>query len=971
MKKILITVLALLLATEFNAADRFVDFSKGELWLNKEGTLAIYVDKNDERGVERAVGDLAKDIYNVCGSTVTITNNKDEARIVVGTLGSSKAIDEIVDKGYIKGSSLKGKNEKYIAKLIGDQFYVVGSNRRGTIYGIYEISRQIGVSPWYWWADAPIVRHKNIYISKRGEFTDGEPSVKYRGIFINDESPSFTSWCKNKFGGVNSKMYSHMFELLLRLKANYLWPAMWGNAFNEDDAQSPVLADYYGIYMGTSHHEPMMRAHKEYTKRREEVGPWDYNVNKKGLDKFFRDGLERNKEFDNVITIGMRGDGDRALGKGDDTENIKSLVSVLEGQRKIISEVYKTSPANVPQLWAIYTEVQRYYDRGLSVSDDVIKLFCDNNWGYIRRTGPVKEQGKPMGLYYHIDMNGGPWNDRWVTTRTVPMLREQLNLAYQTGIDDLWVFNVGDLKPKELLIDFVMKYAWNPNAIQAYDVSQYMIDWARANFGGEHSVAIADIVTKYTKYNLMRKPEVQGTRIFSVVNHNEADRMEAMWNDVEHKADSIRRLLPEYAQSAYYQLVFYPAMASAGVGRIYLNADRNHQYARQGRVSANEYAKIVDDLYKRDKELEAYYNNELSNGKWKGMMQDRHFGYAHWWMPKKDSIPVMQTVSPLVHPAMGVVAEGSEFAADERVQVLPVFDNLDDQTYYIDVFNKGTGTIAYKAESKEKWVVIDRAEGTTAKDARLYVNIAWEKLSEGEHSAVVVIEAEGKKENVSLKAVKKELPVSDEPFYGSLTGAEFTIPAYGYADKTTNGEAHWTQLPLLGRDKANMGIQPVTAKSDNSKNAPRLDYNVYFDKSGEITLLLGVLPTQDVNPERGLRIAVAIDDNERVILDARQGMLDTFREYGTKALAASPVLKAVPKANRSIKLISGNGFCRNGLFDNIRWLDVKLTIDKPGMHKLHVYMVDPEVVVEKIVVNPDNNHPSYMGAPVKLHAKNI
>lgn len=238
-------------------------------------------------------------------------------------------------------------------------------------------------------ADAPVKKRVSAYVAA-GSYASGEPKVKYRGIFINDEWPSFGTWCNNQFGGINHKVYEKIFELLLRLKANDFWPAMWASAFSEDDPLSPQTANDYGIVMGTSHHEPMMRAHKEYTCRRDEVGPWDYSVNAKRLDRFFREGVSRNRGYDNIITIGMRGDGDVAMGKGDDADNMATLRKVIRSQRHIIKDVYGRSSETVPQLWAIFTEVQRYYDAGFTVPDDVTLLFCDNNWGYIRRKGRIR-----------------------------------------------------------------------------------------------------------------------------------------------------------------------------------------------------------------------------------------------------------------------------------------------------------------------------------------------------------------------------------------------------------------------------------------------------------------------------------------------------------------------------------------------------------------------------------------------------
>ena len=516
------------------AAERFVSFNTvndGFLLCPSNGTITY--DDNDWEGVKIAIRNLQNDLKAVTGS--------DKANIVIGTVGKSKYL-----KSYGKiTKALKGKWEQYIITTDGDKLIIAGSDKRGTIYGIYELSRQIGVSPWYWMADAPIAKHDRIYVS-RGEYTDGEPAVKYRGIFINDEWPSFGTWCNTHFGGINSKAYSKIFELLLRLKANYLWPAMWDSRFNEDDPLSPKVADEMGIVMGTSHHEPMMRAHKEYVTRKDSVGPWDYAMNPNRLDKFFTEGIERNKSYENIITIGMRGDGDVAMGAGNDADNMETLSKVIASQRNIINKVYGKPASSVPQLWAIFTEVQRYYDAGFTVPDDVTLLLCDNNWGYIRRIGRDFERKRKggLGLYYHIDMNGGPWNDRWVNTTTVPKLRQQLNLAYKTGLDRIWIINVGDLKPKEMPIDFIMKYAWNPDAIQPGDEKAYQEEFAESIFGKEYASEIADIISKYSKYNLWRKAEVQYPGIF---NMEEMMRTNNLWQSLVLRCDALKEKIPAEA----------------------------------------------------------------------------------------------------------------------------------------------------------------------------------------------------------------------------------------------------------------------------------------------------------------------------------------------------------------------------------------------------------------------------------------
>ncbi|MDE7096974.1 MAG: glycosyl hydrolase 115 family protein, partial [Muribaculaceae bacterium] len=501
--------------------------------VDESGMVACIVYSEDEYpGVKRAASDLADDIERVIGKKPDIKEVHEVSQlydlsnrqlIVIGTLGKSAIADGLIRQIGIKKTDLKGKWERFAMSTLKGRatenkpvLAIVGSDKRGSIYGIYELSEQLGVSPWYWMADAAPKKRETSYV-KDGTYLSEEPKVKYRGIFINDEWPSFGTWCNNQFGGVNHKAYEKIFELLLRLRANYFWPAMWDTAFNEDDPLSPQTADEYGIVMGTSHHEPMMRAHKEYTRRRNEVGAWDYAKNPEGIEHFFREGLKRNRNYDNIITIGMRGDGDVAMGTGNDAENMATLKKVIDAQRRIIKDVYGKDPKYVPQLWAIFTEVQRYYDAGFTVPEDVTLLLCDNNWGYIRRKGRDAERKRSggLGLYYHIDMNGGPWNDRWVNTTTVPKLREQLNLAYQSGIDRIWIINVGDLKPKEMPIDFIMRYAWNPERIQAGDEKAYLESFAASVFGGEYAEEIADLIASYSKYNLWRKPEAQYPGIFN------------------------------------------------------------------------------------------------------------------------------------------------------------------------------------------------------------------------------------------------------------------------------------------------------------------------------------------------------------------------------------------------------------------------------------------------------------------------
>ncbi len=796
----------------------------------------IVVDNNDWKGVIRAAHDLGDDVRKVTGTPSEIIAGETTVKgvILAGTIGKSRLIDRMIQKHKIDVSEVKGQWESYLIDVVDGNLIIAGSDKRGTIYGIYEISRLIGVSPWYWWADAPVAHRDSVYYNN-GRLIQPSPKVKYRGIFINDEWPSFGTWATKHFGGINSKAYSKIFELLLRLKANYFWPAMWNSAFNEDDPLSPEVADEMGIVMGTSHHEPMMRAHKEYTRRRNEVGPWDYAKNPKGIEHFFTEGIEKSKDYENLITIGMRGDGDVAMGTGNDADNMTTLGKVIDCQRRIISRVHRKKASEVPQLWAIFTEVQRYYDAGFTVPDDVTLLFCDNNWGYIRRMGSERERKRKggMGMYYHIDMNGGPWNDRWVNTTTVPKLREQLNLAYKSGIDRIWIINVGDLKPKEMPIDFIMKYAWNPDSITPGDEQAYLEDFAASIFGDRHAVEIADIIGKYSKYNLWRKPEVQYPGIF---NNEEMLRTNALWQSLTTRCENLRAVLPQEAQDAFYQLVYYPVVGSAGVAQIY-------NYSTMGDSLA------VEALMEKDRRMTDYYNKVMAGGKWDGMMLDNHIGYTKWSIPEKNANPM---------------------------------------------------TLGFKIAN----------------------NIAPD------------------------------------------TTTEYSIPAYKYSHKTDGKDAKWIFLPDLGRGKGCMGSNNVTASSNMSGNGAALEYEI--ELTGNM-IAVGILPTQDIHPERGLRLGVQIDDQPMKVIDARQGLVDTFNEYTPQNLAVSRVLKPLPQHNNL--LLSGwlNGKKlprRDEVFDNIRWLEVSFDTT-PGKHRLRIVMIDPEVVVEQIVVNPDNSHYSYFGAQKK------
>ncbi len=607
----------------------------------------ILLSEEEWPGVRRAVNSFINDVGGVTDAMPALLSRPEGHRrlIIAGTLGRNQWIGQLVKQRKIDVTGIAGKWEAYLVQSVQKPFpgidealIIAGSDKRGTIYGVYDLSAQIGVSPWYWWADVPLKKKKAIYV-KPGRHTDGTPAVKYRGIFINDEAPAFSGWTTAKFGGFNHPMYEKVFELLLRLKANYLWPAMWGRAFNDDDKLNPVLADEYGIVMGTSHHEPMDRAQQEW--KRYGNGKWNYETNKEVLQDFWRKGIENMGSKETIVTLGMRGDGDMPMTEG---SNIALLETIVKDQRQIIRDVLKKDPSEVPQMWALYKEVQDYYDKGMRVPDDVTLLLCDDNWGNIRKLPSLTEKPRKggYGIYYHFDYVGGPRSYKWINTNSIAKIWEQMHLAYEYNARQVWIVNVGDLKPMEYPISFFLDYAWRPERWPVSKVHDYSVQWAAQQFGDEHAAEIAGILVQYTRYNSRCKPELLNEHTFSLVNYNEYARVTADYKALENKARKLSDgLAPEY-RDAFYELVLHPVEASANLTEMYFETAKNNYYARSGNAAAARGAAAkVKVLFGRDQQISDYYNDTLANGKWQHMMDQTHIGYISWADPQTNKMPAV------------------------------------------------------------------------------------------------------------------------------------------------------------------------------------------------------------------------------------------------------------------------------------------------------------------------------------------
>ena len=643
-KKVFLASAALLSAMSMSAAERFVSFKQGDLLINGNDKVEIYMDANDCRGVSYAANALVRDISKVSGSQATITSNR-KATILVGTIGHSAAIDQLIKQKRINGNLLKGKREKFIITLVDQQLVIAGSDRRGTIYGIYELSQQMGVSPWYDWADVPVEHHDSIFVNK-GIYTDGEPAVRYRGIFLNDEAPCLTSWVKNTYGTEygDHRFYQRVFELILRLRGNMMWPAMWGWAFYADDAENEKTADEMGVVMSTSHHEPMARNHQEYARNRKGWGPWNYQKNKANLQKFFREGIERMKGTEQIVTIGMRGDGDEAMSEEADT---RLMTNIINDQRKIIADVTGKKASETPQVWALYKEVLDYYDKGMKVPDDVTLLLCDDNWGNVRRVPNAQERKHKggWGLYYHVDYVGAPRNSKMLNCTPVQNPWEQLTLAYENGIDRLWILNVGDLKPMEYPISQFMDMAWNPHKYSANNITRHTRDWCAQQFGESQADEAARLLNLICKYNGRCTPEMLDKNTYNLEN---GEWQEVVNQYLQLEADALRQYnsLPAAYHDAYRQIILFPIELMSNLHQMYFAQAQNHALYKQNNPKANIWADECERFFKRDSLICHNYNHKMSGGKWNGMMTQKHIGYKSWNDDfEKDTCPELFRVS--------------------------------------------------------------------------------------------------------------------------------------------------------------------------------------------------------------------------------------------------------------------------------------------------------------------------------------
>ncbi|MGI5151139.1 glycosyl hydrolase 115 family protein [Plantactinospora sp. CA-294935] len=967
----------------------------------RAATLVVSAD--DHPGVVRAVGDLRDDVERVTGvrpAVVTDQVPRQGEVVLVGTIGKSPLIDRLIAAHKLDVRGIAGRWETSLQQIVANPlpgvrraFVIAGSDQRGTVFGTYEVSKQIGVSPWYWWDDVPPRRSDELHVLP-GRHSQGTPAVKYRGFFINDENPALGTWAPNFFGpglapghpgGFNRHFYAKVFETMLRLKANYLWPAVWGRAFAEDDPANHATAKEYGVVMGTSHEAPMMRGIEEWNRHDDGGtdpyggnGEWSFRRNSAALQEYWRDGIERMEEqdFEGVVTLGMRGNGDVSLPDGD---GIELMESIIAAQRQILAEESDRELPDIPQVFTLYKEVQRYWDRGMRPPDDVTVVFCDDNWGNMRKLPDQSLPARPggYGMYYHFDYVGGGRNYKWVDTINLASTWEQLHLTYRYGVDRLWVVNVGDMKNEELPLQLFLDYAWDPDSLPIEKLDDWQREYAAQNFPDRYAGEIGEILHEYGQLQARRKPELLNRRItldpakdpatdssavvytdtnpYSLTAYQEMRRVVREWAELAERAERIRARLPDGYDDAYYQLVYYQVAASANLYALREAQFTNLLYAAQGRAATNAMADLAQRHFDTDQAMSDYYHNTLAGGKWRGFQTQPKIGYgdvarygpnAPWQQPELNNqalpdafYPHLRRIELPATAELGVAIDGSEkyWPAEPGPAVLPTFSPYQSQPgQYIEVFNRGSVPFDYTVRAGAPWLKLSRSGGRVTDQARIEVRVDWRHAPRG--ATTVPITVAGPDGASVLVQARVHNPQGLRPRGHVEANGYVSIPAGQHTRAVNTGGVYWKRIPDLGRTGDGLTPFPVSAASRTpGGDSPRLEYELTLTSAGPVKVSAYLSPRNNVLPTEGLRYAVSID-------------------------GAAPQVVNVTTSTGANDTSMNRQWERN-TSQNVNVTTTTHTVDAPGVHTLKFWMVDPTVVVQQLVVETAELPYSYLGPP--------
>lgn len=862
--------------------------------LVKEKAAGLYIDRDalDHKGLAHVAKAIAGDIELVSGTIPSIEEEvTEQPQIIVGTLGKSPVLDRLVKEGVLDTSVLAGKRESYLIRIVAyqnaEKLIIAGTETVSTLHGMYHISKKIGVSPWVYWADVMPEKKNEIVFDEGIDYVSNEPSVKYRGFFMNDEWPSLGNFVMNTFGDFNEFFYEKVFDLLLRLRGNYFWPAMWSASLPLDGSEDPLaiikLATELGITIGQSHHEPLMRASEEWDKVKGDennVGygkDWNYYTNGEGLYRYWEDGVERDKDFKHMITIGMRGERDTMMLGEDSTiqENVELLRRIITDQKKIIKE---KGCEHMPKMLALYKEVEDFYYGGNGVNglrswdglDDTILLLSDDNFGNVRTlpTEDIRDREAGWGLYYHFDYHGAPISYEWVNSTPLPKVWEQMSMAYDYGIRNLWIVNVGDIRPNELPLSYFMNLAYDFESMgtgHQNETDEFLASWVEEQFGAyikerEVKKEIEDILREYARIHGLRKPEAMNPDVYHVSHFGETEKMIGRCEALIRKTDQIRDQIPAESADAFFSLVYYPAVAGMNLQLMSLYAAWNNWYEKQGISAADLYHEKVQEAIRFDEKLTKYYNETMADGKWKGMMLSPHACFVTWndegWhFPETKKVDVPQTARMLVH------AEGAGEFASEGVTALPEFTEAGAEQYSVKIANGGKEVFSFEVSAPEG-VIVSQTAGTVETElVSLNVRID-DQAAENSFEKEIKITAGDQTVVVSVRYTKTAAGVPTGTFLER--DGIISIEAEHFGQSVPYGEHHFEKLEDYGKTLSSMKIYPTIGNFDEIGEAPCLVYSVYVKEAGEYSLKAITAPGNNLENGRTMRYAVSVDDEIQI-----------------------------------------------------------------------------------------------------------
>ncbi len=846
--------------------DVYEEASASSFPLVGDCAATIVRDKADAEVVDVAVNLLATDIRRVTGRKPDVCDSlsKDgKPVVVVGTVGQSRFIDALVRSGKLDVSAIKGQWESYVITVLeqpveglGDVLVIAGSDRRGTAYGLFELSGSIGVSPWYWWADVPVAEKKQVHVSRK-TIVQGPPSVKYRGIFINDEDWGLQPWAARQMDAdikdIGPNTYEKVFELLLRLKANFIWPAMHPctQAFNIYE-KNKVVADRYAIVMGASHCEPMLCNNvTEWDKKT--MGDWNYETNPDGIYDYWESRLKENGRYENVYTVGMRGIHDSGVPGGGSREDKKNrLQRVISDQRKILSDYVNPDPALVPQIFCPYKEVLDIYKLGLNLPDDVTIVWPDDNHGYIRNLSTPVERKRSggSGIYYHLSYWGAPQDYLWISSSSPAKIAYEMQKAYAYGAEQLWVFNVGDIKPCEMEMDFALQLAYDVNRWPAAKAMTFIDEWAARTFGESHAAEIGGIYREYYRLVQQARPEHMDQVNFS--RKEQQQRLEA-YADISKRAEAIYAGLDKADLDAFFELVLYPVRCADLMNRKWTYSNWG-----EGKKAVEAYGEI--------QELTQQYNNKIADGKWAGIMDSAPRRRPVFKKPSSDRISTaepMVSLEPKDATCSGKMelSGGGILSGDSGIQKE---DSDSRAEFRFKADHGGKADLYFLAqcadEEHDSWFVSFNGKKIVSNDHATGAEVRWFKimdveLEKGRNELVVVQREPG----AVLRQVVLMEPGCAPPEASNDPAYVFAAP--DYAEIKNGAASKWEKISGLGIESGALAVMPYETEPLSERKlaqAPAVAYTFSSDASA-CSIESRFLPTHRINEGMQLRYAVQVD----------------------------------------------------------------------------------------------------------------